>query len=170
MGATRASRGPGRAEQIENAIAGLKAQSKLAEGKEKRSFENEIKKLEKIKELGLSKTGQETDYSRAMKIMENPELYPPEVVAAAKKRLTGYSSLYDRYQTTKKDFSTVSEKDFINIVREEEGENFKAVIDPAKLNAFLATGPEDGVYVIAGQKKIIVIENGEINPKKTREF
>ena len=170
IGATRAAKGPGRTEQIENAIASLKAQSKLLEGKEKRAFANEIKKLEKIKELGLGKTGQETDYSRSMKIMDNPELYPPEIVAAAKRKLGGYGSIYERYKANEKNFTSVPEKDFINLVREQEGENFKAVIDPEKLNAFLSAGPADGVYVIAGQKKVIFIEDGKINPNKTLEL
>jgi len=170
IGATRAAKGPGRTEQIENAIASLKAQSKLLEGKEKRAFANEIKKLEKIKELGLGKTGQETDTSRMIEIIKNPKLHTPEVVAAAKRKLGGYGSIYERYKANEKNFTSVPEKDFINLVREQEGENFKAIIDPEKLNAFLSAGPADGVYVIKGQKKVIFIEDGKINPNKTLEF
>ena len=47
VGATRASRGPGRAEQLENTLASLKVQDKLGQAKEARTQKFELEKLEK---------------------------------------------------------------------------------------------------------------------------
>lgn len=167
VGATKAARGPGRTEQIENAIASLQAQGKLAEGKEKRAFDYEIKKLEKMKELGLGKTSQATNFTRALEITKNPNLYPPETVAAAKRQLGTYGSLTEAYQATKKDFGTVSESDFVNIVElTEPGFNSSNVIPSGTdVDTLISQGLDDGVYVVAGAKRIIEIKNG----KKVRD-
>jgi len=160
IGATKAAKGPGRTEQIENAIASLKAQGKLLEGKEKRAFANEIKKLEKIKELGLGKTGQQTDTSRMIEIIKNPDLYPPEVVAAAKRKLGTYGSLTEGVQAVKKDLRAVTYGDFLNLVEITEPKFSSANIIPAdKVDQFLSQGLDDGVYVVEGKKRIIEIKN-----------
>ena len=166
IGATKAAKGPGRTEQIENAIASLKAQGKLLEGKEKRAFANEIKKLEKMKELGLGKTSQATNFTRALEITKNPDLYPPETVAAAKRQLGTYGSLTEGVQAVKKDLGTVAYGDFLNLVEMTEPEFSSANIIPAdKVDQFLSQGLDDGVYVVEGEKRIIEIKNG----KKVRD-
>ena len=166
IGATKAAKGPGRTEQIENAIASLKAQGKLLEGKEKRAFDYEIKKLEKMKELGLSKTSEATNFTRALEITKNPNLYPPETVAAAKRQLGTYGSLTEGVQAVKKDLGTVAYGDFLNLVEMTEPEFSSANIIPAdKVDQFLSQGLDDGVYVVEGEKRIIEIKNG----KKVRD-
>ena len=166
IGATKAAKGPGRTEQIENAIASLKAQGKLLEGKEKRAFDYEIKKLEKMKELGLGKTGQETNFTRALEITKNPQLYPPETVAAAKRQLGTYGSLTEAIQAVKDKKITVDYGDFLNLVEITEPEFSSANIIPAdKVDQFLSQGLDDGVYVVEGEKRIIEIKNG----KKVRD-
>ena len=166
IGATKAAKGPGRTEQIENAIASLKAQGKLLEGKEKRAFDYEIKKLEKMKELGLGKTSQATNFTRALEITKNPDLYPPETVAAAKRQLGTYGSLTEGVQAVKKDLGTVAYGDFLNLVEMTEPEFSSANIIPAdKVDQFLSQGLDDGVYVVEGEKRIIEIKNG----KKVRD-
>ena len=164
VGATRAARAPGRTEQIENAIASLKAQSKLLEGKEERAFENEIKKLEKIKELGLGKTGQETDLSKKLDVIKNPEKYPPDVVNAIRQQFN-LTSLPQLMQEAKEKMRPVSYSDFLDFVQITEPEFDTNNIIPADKVDSLISKLDDGVYVVQGQKRLIKIKDRKISDR-----
>jgi hypothetical protein len=166
-GAVRAGRRPGKQELLKDQITNLEAQMKVSGVAGKRKLAGEIKKLKAMAELGLGKKGQQTNLSRAIQILEEPGLYSPEIVSAAKRAVGGFGSLSEAYMETKKSLGSVSSSDFLNLVRQTESGFNESNIIPSgtDVESLVSQGLDDGIYVVDGEKRVIEISDG----KKVRD-
>jgi len=163
-GAVRAGRTPGKQELLKDQITNLEAQMKVSDVAGKRKLAGEIKKLKAMAELGLGKKGQQTNFSRAMQILEEPNLYSPEIVSAAKRVVGGFGSLSEAYMETKKSLGSVSTGDFLNLVRITEpnfDESKNVIPSGTDVDSLVSQGLDDGVYVVDDEKRVIEISDGK---------
>ena len=162
VGATRASRGPGRAEQLENTLASLKVQDKLGQAKEERTQKFELEKLEKAIEGQVkvqnvkSSFDKITDRGEALKVLRNPEKYTKEDIYAAKIYLGIAPSL--SYYLSKKDQPIAS--DITIGASAVYGNQYKGTIDSNALKQGVNVAP--GIYVDTKTRQVIQItEDGD---------
>ena len=162
VGATRASRGPGRAEQLENTLASLKVQDKLGQAKEARTQKFELEKLEKAlkgqEKIAALKGPALSDYGK-----KRNELTAQGFDSNTADRIArgGYANL-DELMIAKPDLPL---RQFETAVRYIYGENsVKGKLTEEELkDQTLLNNLDPGIYIVDKQRTIVDTRSGKVN-------
>lgn len=162
VGATRASRAPGRAEQLENALASLKVQDKLGQAKEARTQKFELEKLEKAlkgqEKIAALKGPALSDYGK-----KRTELIAQGFDSNTADRIArgGYANL-DELMIAKPDLPL---RQFETAVRYIYGENsIKGKLTEEELkDQTLLNNLDPGIYIVDKERTIVDTRSGKPN-------
>ena len=162
VGATRASRTPGRAEQLENTLASLKVQDKLGQAKEERTQKFELEKLEKAlkgqEKIAALKGPALSDYGK-----KRNELTAQGFDSNTADRIArgGYANL-DELMIAKPDLPL---RQFETAVRYIYGENsVKGKLTEEELkDQTLLNNLDPGIYIVDKQRTIVDTRSGKVN-------
>jgi len=162
VGATRASRTPGRAEQLENTLASLKVQDKLGQAKEARTQKFELEKLEKAlkgqEKIAALKGPALSDYGK-----KRNELTAQGFDSNTADRIArgGYANL-DELMIAKPDLPL---RQFETAVRYIYGENsVKGKLTEEELkDQTLLNNLDPGIYIVDKQRTIVDTRSGKVN-------